>query len=30
MLPCGPVTFLIKDGDTLKDANKLKEKWKLK
>lgn len=29
MLPCGPVTFLIKDGDTLKDANKLKQKWKL-
>lgn len=26
MLPCGPVTFLIKDGDTLKDANKLKTK----
>lgn len=30
MLPCGPVPFLIKDGDTLKGANKLKEKWKLK
>lgn len=29
MHPCGPVTFLIKDGDTLKDANKLKQKWKL-